>query len=607
MAQLPSPQADRTLQRASALLQAGRHGETRQLLAELVRDCPGLAEAHRMLAECCYQAGELTRAQKAVRAWLRLVPESAEAHELLGRTLSANNQPAEAELAFREAVRLNPAWLRPALALTRSLWASGRAADACGVIAPFAGDTATNPEVWMLYGTALASLGRSSEAVKLFQRVLEKQPDNREARVRLAAALADNDQATAAEAEIRGVISEGLDSADTAFILARALMGQGRFADAEVELHKAVHARPGHITAQANLSELVWMRTGDFEQAGAALDAALESHPDLAPLRIIESRLLLSAGRAKDALAVLEAGLPRAPGALDLLNMASNIALEFDPARALAHARAALRVAPDDIRALTAFGNALLGVGEAREALAAAKTLQDRAPLDGQALAMQADALRLLGDPRYHDLLDYQHFLRTEYIEVPTGWTSLGDYLADLVVALESSHNQNVHPIGNSLRHGSQLELIPDRSPHPAIRAFPRAIDGPIRRYMQALGAGDDPFRRRNTGHYRIQGIWSVRLRSNGFHVNHYHPQGWISSACYLHLPLAAQQRGGAGWLKFAEPPFPTVPKLEPEYFLKPLPGLLALFPSYLWHGTVPFPGAPEDTRLTIAFDVIPV
>jgi hypothetical protein len=28
------------------------------------------------------------------------------------------------------------------------------------------------------------------------------------------------------------------------------------------------------------------------------------------------------------------------------------------------------------------------------------------------------------------------------------------------------------------------------------------------------------------------------------------------------------------------------------------------LFPSYLWHGTVPFHGA--DTRLTIAFDVVP-
>ena len=123
---------------------------------------------------------------------------------------------------------------------------------------------------------------------------------------------------------------------------------------------------------------------------------------------------------------------------------------------------------------------------------------------------------------------------------------------------------------------------------------------------MEALGPGDDAMRRRNTGDYGISGMWSVRLRSNGFHVDHYHPQGWISSACYLRLPPAVQDRGGEGWIRFGKPAFPTTPPLGPEYFLKPEPGLLVLFPSYMWHGTVPFTGAPGDTRLTIAFDVAP-
>ncbi|MHB1589075.1 MAG: putative 2OG-Fe(II) oxygenase [Metallibacterium scheffleri] len=37
---------------------------------------------------------------------------------------------------------------------------------------------------------------------------------------------------------------------------------------------------------------------------------------------------------------------------------------------------------------------------------------------------------------------------------------------------------------------------------------------------------------------------------------------------------------------------------------MRPAPGLLLLFPSYMWHGTVPFSGT--RTRLTIAFDVLP-
>jgi hypothetical protein len=32
--------------------------------------------------------------------------------------------------------------------------------------------------------------------------------------------------------------------------------------------------------------------------------------------------------------------------------------------------------------------------------------------------------------------------------------------------------------------------------------------------------------------------------------------------------------------------------------------GTLVLFPSYFWHGTVPFSG--KQTRLTVAFDAVP-
>ena len=53
----------------------------------------------------------------------------------------------------------------------------------------------------------------------------------------------------------------------------------------------------------------------------------------------------------------------------------------------------------------------------------------------------------------------------------------------------------------------------------------------------------------------RFSGSWSVRLTGEGFHVNHVHPAGWISSAFYVALPEAAM--GGdahAGWLSIGEP-----------------------------------------------------
>ena len=47
-----------------------------------------------------------------------------------------------------------------------------------------------------------------------------------------------------------------------------------------------------------------------------------------------------------------------------------------------------------------------------------------------------------------------------------------------------------------------------------------------------------------------------------------------------------------------------AAPPLGAEHYVRPEPGLLALFPSYMWHGTVPFGG--EEPRLTIAFDIVP-
>ncbi len=596
-----------TLRHASALLKAGRHAPARELLGAVLRGQPNLAEAHWLLAGSFFQTDDLVNAQRELQVCIRLQPRNPEPHVLAGRIFVASGQPEAAARAFRQALQIDGDHASAAAALARVLLMQGRAEEARAVIEPLIAKPVATSELRMLYGHALMVLGRPAEAEAAFRNLLEREPDNGEARCRLAAILADDNRSVEAETEVRTAIARaGVKSPDAAFVLARALMGQGRFEEAEAEFRQVVRARPDHVTAQSNLSELVWMRTGNVDEASAEIDAVLRAQPRFSALRIAKARLLLSARRSEDALAVVEAGLSLAAQDADLLNAAVTIALDFDGKRALEYAQRSVRLAPDDRVAQVGFGNASLAVGQARQALDIAERLHRLDPADGQALAMQADALRMLGDPRYRELLDYRHFVRAELLDVPAGWPDLDSYLTDLVRELERRHVLQAHPIGNSLRQGSQVELDPDRSPDAAIRAFPRAIDGPIRRYMRALGPGSDPMRRRNTGRYRISGMWSVRLRPHGFHVNHYHPRGWLSSACYLHLPAAIESRGGEGWLKFGEPAFPTTPALEAEYFLKPEPGLLALFPAYLWHGTVPFAGAPEENRLTIAFDVLP-
>ena len=80
---------------------------------------------------------------------------------------------------------------------------------------------------------------------------------------------------------------------------------------------------------------------------------------------------------------------------------------------------------------------------------------------------------------------------------------------------------------------------------------------------------------------------------------------GWISSCYYVEVPDAAKdQAARQGWIKFGEPSFDIVLKNPIRRAIQPVPGRLVLFPSYMWHGTVPF--RDQANRTTIAFDLVP-
>ena len=72
-----------------------------------------------------------------------------------------------------------------------------------------------------------------------------------------------------------------------------------------------------------------------------------------------------------------------------------------------------------------------------------------------------------------------------------------------------------------------------------------------------------------------------------------------------LALPaLGTGDDGTAGWIEFGRPYWDFQIRAEPETrLIEPEEGLMLLFPSYMFHRTLPFAGAGE--RISIAFDVL--
>ncbi|WP_304271227.1 putative 2OG-Fe(II) oxygenase [Brevundimonas naejangsanensis] len=561
-----TPQAAAVAQTAAALMNQRRFPEARRLLAPLARDWPGQADLHFLLGAACAGASEPSAAEAALSDALVIDPEHQRAAVDLARLLSAQGRHAQLLDRTTRAVAVD----RPHEALLGE-WAR-----------------------------ALAALGRSDEAVAVRRRAVALNPGKVHPLHNLAATQGDAGLNIDAEDSARAALRLG-DRPETWLVLARALQGQNRYDEAENAFAEATARRPAYVAALHDHAQLVWMRTGDVEAATAVLKRMTPPDVEGRPVRLIQARLMQAAGDAEGAYAFLADDIRSED--IAALVLAAQLALAIDPGVALRHAQRATALAPEDPAAERVLIDANLALGLANEALEALADPLRRAPLDQGFIAAQWTAWRLLGDPRADVLYDYPNIISAGMIDAPPGWASLSAYLHDLRTALLRLHGLTAHPLGQSLRHGTQTSANLLRSDDPAICAFPAAIDATVRRYLSFIGSGEDILRSRNTGDYRIQSMWSVRLAPDGFHTNHVHPDGWLSSAFYIETPDDDEAGEHDGWLKFGEPGGPTSPSLAAQRHIRPEPGLLVLFPSYIWHGTTPF---RRGARMSIAFDLVP-
>ena len=146
--------------------------------------------------------------------------------------------------------------------------------------------------------------------------------------------------------------------------------------------------------------------------------------------------------------------------------------------------------------------------------------------------------------------------------------------------------------------------------PDPAIQALKQRLLEAAGAYVSRLP--DDPghpFLARKSTRLECAGAWSVMLSSGGGHVDHIHPEGWISASYYVRVPeevsgLDPEADEKAGFLRLGASGVDGV-GLSAEKWVKPEPGAVVFFPSYIWHGVEKF--TSQTPRITAPFDLTPV
>ena len=448
------------------------------------------------------------------------------------------------------------------------------------------------PLLWQWAGLLNRALDRHAHAIDCFAAAASQAP----ADARIAHGHAQTMLEAGLDAAAAFERARQLAPQDPAILMgltaARLAAGQAQLAVAELEamLDQAPLWIQGHLQF-AQLCSLLGNRAAKF----ATLDRAIAASPrepslwlarcDLAlrqedyaqlPETIRRAEAAGVPGAALDfyrAVAAGELGEDRAGAFLSNRNTAAN------PALAVWRIRHLLRQGR--------FADALPAID--RE-LASARA--------GAAWPYAATAWRLADDPRSAWLEDQPAIVSTVDLSAELAIAPLADRLRTL-------HQRSGEYLDQSVRGGTQTDGPLLSRIDPEIQSLRSVIAAAVERYLAQLPPGDDghpllgqPRDRR----IRFAGSWSVRLAAGGHHSNHVHPQGWISSALYLALPpRQADEPPESGWLVLGEPPANLGIDLAPHTRIEPRVGRLALFPSWMWHGTRPF---AEGERLTVAFDV---
>jgi Flp pilus assembly protein TadD len=592
------------LERATRLLNEGKYADCAAICGAIVARDAGNSVATHLLGLAIKETGDWEQGEQWLRLSVQLDPGRAEFHANLGNLLRRRQKFRQAESFYRQAVALAPNHLAARRGLALTLNDLGRFTEAEVLVRDLLVADERNAETWVLLGLTLSNLQRLSESEAAYRQAIALDPQNRIAHHNLGAVLSQMEKPEAAFAALQNAGTLGQDGYELAFNRGRALLDLNNVEAAEQEFERATAIKPSSVDAQLQLARVRYM-LGD-PMFARSLAAAAAANRDDVGLQQLFAEVLWRAGKLSGAEAVLQDLVVRKMGGAHVLSTLAAVLHEGGRLKeAESFAIEAVTAAPADAVIVENLVSILLSRGRPEDAMPFIRTHRMHTPNSQAWVAYEATAARLLGTEIYPRLYDYDRLIRVFDVEAPAGWSSIQELNAALVQALGERHRLRSHPLDQSLRNGTQTSRSLLAEADPAIKAILAAFEDPIREYRQQIGTDmAHPLSARNTGESRFTGAWSVRLRRCGYHVNHFHPDGWISSAYYVDVPSeSADLEARSGWIKFGEPRY-EVPGAVAERFVQPRPGRLVLFPSYMWHGTTAIQG--DDPRLTIAFDVKP-
>jgi len=594
------------LRQAVKAHQAGHLDAAFPLYQNYVDQNPAHPMALQLLGLLHSQRGEYEAAIPLMQQSLRLFPEQAEVANNLGNVLRRSGRLEEAAESYRRAIQLVPGYADALRNLARCYLDMHRYRDADDTFNRCLEIDPQDAPSWLGRGGVQEKLGDYERAMQCYNEALRIRPDYAEAHHNIGVCLRVLHRPKEAISHYRVARNLGLDRAELFHNLGNALNETQDAAGAIDAYRQALERNMGDVNTHRNLNALLWQQDM-LDDYLSSYETALERYPDARDLRLAWA---VSLAQQEDFIAaeeVLRAGLQLSPHSAELKSqLAYSLEGQGRWEDALRVHEEAVAEPESTSNQRVSFARALLACQRPDDALQHARMAAAKTPFDQRALAYLALCWRLLDDERDQVLNDYENLVRVYDLPLPPGFSSGEEFNSRLADALMPLHIAKRHPSQQTLRGGSQTTGNLFARTEPEIAELVRSLESCISDYVSSFpDISEHPLFARRRDRFSFAASWSVRLANKGFHTMHIHPLGWISSAYYVQVPgeIVESDRHGGG-LKFGEPDIDIGAAGEAKRTLQPAVGRLVLFPSYMWHGTIPFES--DDPRMTVAFDVVP-
>ncbi len=571
---------------------------------EHLRIFPKDANAKQLLGLIYCVEGDFEQAETILQESLQLNPKQPHVLTNLGNCKQQLGDSKQAVDCYQQAINLNADYFEAYKNLALCYQADGENKHALDTLKKALTRAPNELNLLKLQGLIAKELEDYPISIASYEKVLQLKPEAAVARHNLAVSLRLAGRSEGALKHYLLLEKSGLENSQLKHNIANAYSDLGQLKEAVSYFSQAITLNIGYVASHKNLNNLLW-ELNDHQLFLNSYKEAMLIETENLELHFSYTDFLLRSSHyqeAHDFLQQLSDSFRQAPEYFDLL--ARSLICLGDKKAALVAQQQAISFKEVSLEQRVNYARNLIEVGDTDAAAQQLEKVLNLDPYDQMAIAYLAVCWRLKGDARESQINNYKELVKEYHFDSIGDFDDVTSFCIVLKSYLETLHSANQQPLEQTLYKGTQTKANLFDNKNELIQLFVEKASLCIEDYKHQIQRipGISPGLK-NLEQFYFSGSWSVKLREQGFHVSHVHPMGRLSCCFYIDLPVIVEESDEhQGWFKVGEPNLDLEPKLEAQRFVKPTVGKLVIFPSYMWHGTVPF--HTDESRLTIAFDV---